>query len=343
MSYDKDNYVRRIIATDPATSSKDFNNEYGITVLGITHEGYVHLIADVSGHYTASEYAKMLVKTYFNYECEAVVYEENQGGDHVANTILSESKSVRLIPVRAIQSKRALPVANLCYQGKVYFLKSFPKLENQMLLLTTQGYQGEQGESPDRLDSFVWGVYELLGLKDVNSIDVYFKRAWFKYIDDIDREYNITNKIAYYSYKGSKSVFILLDYFYTRDGLKQFQHFLIKDIKVADTNEIAEKTKNYINNVNSIIAFDNENIDFSCLNKRNIERIEIEKLKLIDYAAYSMSYIQNKLIYIEKNQELERTIIDNVCQYIPEEVKENIILETLLELIYYEYEGEKIQ
>ena len=345
LSYDKDNYVRRIVATDPAASSKDFNNEYGITVLGITHEGYVHLIADVSGHYTASEYAKVLVKTYFNYECEAVVYEENQGGDHVANTILSESKSVRLIPVRATQSKylRALPVANLCSQGKVYFLKSFPKLENQMLLLTIQGYQGEQGESPDRLDSFVWGVYELLGLKDVNSIDVYFKRAWFKCIDDIAADYNITNKIAYYSFKGSKSVFILFDYFYTRDGLKQFQHFLIKEIKSADTNEIAEKTKDYLNDVNSIIAFDNENIDFSCLNTKNIERIEIEKLKLIDYAAYSMPYIQNKLIYLEKNQELERTIIDNVCQYIPEEVKENIILETLLELIYYEFEGEVLK
>ena len=81
------------------------------------------------------------------------------------------------------------------------------------------------------------------------------------------------------------------------------------------------------------------------MNTKNhaIERIEIEKLKLIDYAAYSMHYIQNKLIYLEKNQELERTVIDNVCQYIPEEVKENIILETLLELIYYEFEGEKIQ
>ncbi|MDA0063040.1 hypothetical protein OFS07_15525 [Brachyspira hyodysenteriae] len=56
-----------------------------------------------------------------------------------------------------------------------------------------------------------------------------------------------------------------------------------------------------------------------------------------------MPYIQNKLIYLEKNQELERTIIDNVCQYIPEEVKENIILETLLELIYYEFEGEVLK
>ena len=79
------------------------------------------------------------------------------------------------------------------------------------------------------------------------------------------------------------------------------------------------------------------------LDTNDIDRIEIEKLKLIDYATYSMPYIQNKLIYLDKNQELERTIIDNVCQYIPEEVKENIILETLLELIYYEYEGEKIQ
>ena len=56
-----------------------------------------------------------------------------------------------------------------------------------------------------------------------------------------------------------------------------------------------------------------------------------------------MPYVQNKLIYLEKNQELERTIIDNVCQYIPEEVKENIILETLLELIYYEFEGEVLK
>ena len=56
-----------------------------------------------------------------------------------------------------------------------------------------------------------------------------------------------------------------------------------------------------------------------------------------------MPYIQNKLIYLAKNQELERTIIDNVCQYIPEEVKENIVLETLLELIYYENEGEALK
>ena len=340
IAYDKDNYVRRIVATDPATSSKDFNNEYGITVLGITHEGYVHLIADESGHYTASEYAKKIIKTYFTYECEAIVYEENQGGDHVANTILSESKSVRLIPVRATQSKylRALPVANLCSQGRVYFLHSFAKLENQMLLLTIQGYQGEQGESPDRLDSFVWGVYELLGLKDANSIDVYFKRAWFK---TIDFDYTPKNKVVYYSYKGSKTVFIRLDYFYIREGINYTQHILIKDIKVFDTNEAGEKSKEYLGDAVSAIAFDNENIDLSSIGIKQIDRIEIEKKKLIEYATYSMPYIQNSFIYIDKR--IENVIIDNVCQYIPEEVKENHILETILELVYYEYEGENIK
>lgn len=338
MPYDKDNYVRRIIATDPAASSKDFNNEYGITVLGITHQGYVHLIADESGHFTASEYAKAVVKAYFTYECEAVVYEENQGGDHIANTLLSESKNIRLIPVRARQSKylRALPVANLCSQGKIYFLKSFPKLENQMLLLTIQGYQGEAGESPDRLDSFVWGCYELLDLKDINSIDVYFKKIWFN-IPDF--EIKPVNKAAYFSYKGVKSVYIRLDYFYIRNGLEYTPHYYLKDIKVFDTNEAGGKAKEYIDNADMIIAFDNENIDFTDIGIDNIHRIEIEKKSLAEYAAYAMPYIQKKMIYIDKA--VENIIIDNVCQYNPEEVKENEILESILELIYYEYEGEK--
>ena len=307
-------------------------------MLGITHQGYVHLIADESGHFTASEYAKAVVKAYFTYECEAVVYEENQGGDHIANTLLSESKNIRLIPVRARQSKylRALPVANLCSQGKIYFLKSFPKLENQMLLLTIQGYQGEAGESPDRLDSFVWGCYELLDLKDINSIDVYFKKIWFN-IPDF--EIKPVNKAAYFSYKGVKSIYIRLDYFYIRNGLEYTPHYYLKDIKVFDTNEAGKKAKEYIDNADMIIAFDNENIDFTDIGIDNIHRIEIEKKSLTEYASYAMPYIQKNMIYIDKA--IENIIIDNVCQYNPEEVKENEILESILELIYYEYEGEK--
>lgn len=329
--YNKDNYTRRIVATDPATSHKDFNNEYGITVLGLTHEGYVHLIADHSGHYTAYEYAKAVVQAYFTYECEAIVYEENQGGDHVANTILSESKSVRLIPVRATQSKylRALPIANLCEQGRIYFTKSFPVLENQMLLLTIQGYQGSAGESPDRLDSFVWGCYELLGLKEANSIDVYFKKAWFK---QLDTEHNHINEVGYYSLKGSKTVFILFDYITIRKGFEYIPHINIKEIKVVDTNEAYEQTKDYLTEKTNILAYDDNTIDIEA------DRIEFEdKLTLTEYASKTITYIQNGFIFIDPK--IENIIIDNVCQYIPEEVKENNILEAILELVYHEWEA----
>ncbi len=334
IQYEKENYIRRIVATDPATSSKDFNNEYGIMVLGLTKDGYVYLLDDYSGHYTASEFGKAVLKAYITYECEAVVYEENQGGDHIANTILAESKNIRLIPVRATQSKylRALPIANLCSQGIIYFIKSFTILENQMLLLTTQGYQGAQGESPDRLDAFVWGCYELLGLKEANSIDVYFKRAWFKFIDF---DYKATNKVAYFSYKGSKTVFILFEYFYLRHGIEYKQHILLKDIQVFDTNEAGNKAD--LKDANSIIAYDNENIQFD--SDLQVERIEIEKKTLAEFSSYAIPYIQNNMIYITK--EIERVIIDNVCQYQPELVKQNDILQAILEIIYYEFEGAK--
>lgn len=332
--YEKENYIKRIVATDPATSSKDFSNEYGIMVLGLTADGYVHLLEDYSGHYTASEFGKAVLKAYINYECEAVVYEENQGGDHIANTILAESKNIRLIPVRATQSKylRALPIANLCSQGMIYFIKSFTVLENQMLLLTTQGYQGAAGESPDRLDAFVWGCYELLNLKEANSIDVYFKRAWFKFIDF---DYKATNKVAYFSYKGSKTIFILFDYFYLRNGIEYKQHILLKDIQVFDTNEAGNKAD--LKDANSIIAYDNENIQFD--SNLQVERIEIEKRTLAEFSSYAIPYIQNNMIYITKD--IERIIIDNVCQYQPELVKQNDILQAILEIIYYEFEGAK--
>lgn len=333
--YEKENYIRRIVATDPATSSKDFNNEYGIIVLGLTADGYVHLLADYSGHYTASEFGKAVLKAYITYECEAVVYEENQGGDHVANTILSESKNIRLIPVRATQSKylRALPIANLCSQGKIYFIKSFTVLENQMLLLTTQGYQGAAGESPDRLDAFVWGCYELLGLKEANSIDVYFKRAWFKFIDF---DYTASNKVAYFSYQGTRTVFVLFDYFYLKHGIDFKQHILIKDIQVFDTNEAGERAD--IQDANSIVAFDKENINLTMYDIEP-QRIELENKSLAELSSFALPYCQRNTIYITKN--VERLIIDNVCQYQPELIKENEILRAILEIIYYEFEEER--
>lgn len=173
----------------------------------------------------------------------------------------------------------------------------------------------------------------MLGLKDNNSINVYFKHAWFKIIDF---DYKATNKIAYFSYKGSKTVFLRFDYFYLRDGIDFKQHILLKDIKVFDTNEADSEAQ--LSDATNIIAFDKDNIDLSKYNIP-VNRIEIEKLSLAEYSSYAMPFIQRNMIYITKN--IEQIIIDNVCQYEPETVKQNDILETILEIIYYEHEGGK--
>lgn len=342
INYEKENYIKRIVATDPATSSKEFNNEYGIMVLGITEDGIVHLIDDMSGHFTASEFGKAIIRAYVSYECEAVVYEENQGGEHIANTILSESKNIRLIPVRATQSKylRALPIANLCSQGKINFIKSFIKLENQMLLLTTQGYQGATGESPDRLDAFVWGCYELLGLKEANTIETYFKLEYFKKlnlnVDTIQNDKD-TKHIAIFNTIGSKLIVILLDYFKMKIGIQYEARICLKNIYTTEINKINNID---IGNTQRIITY-NENLNFSNFNVNDIEynkTDEIDKLKLVELANFSMTYIQDNYIYIENdNIHIENIIINNVCNYQPEITKENIILETLLKIIYNEF------
>lgn len=338
--YEKEKYIKRIVATDPATSSKEFNNEYGIMILGLTEDGIVHLLDDYSGHFTAAEFGKQVLKAYINYECEAVVYENNQGGEHIANTILSESKNIRLIPVRATQSKylRALPIANLCSQGKIQFIKSFMILENQMLLLTTQGYQGAQGESPDRLDAFVWGCYELLGLKEANTIETYFKLEYFKKLD-IDKTENIKDikHIAIFNTIGSKLIVILLDYFRMLKGIQYEARICLKNVYTTEINKINEID---IENTSRIITY-NDNLNFDSFKVNDIDYndiTELNKLKLPELANFGMQYIQDNYVYIQNdNIAIENTIINNICNYQPEITKENIILETLLKVIYNEF------
>ena len=55
---------------------------------------------------------------------------------------------------------RAEPVAALYEQGRVAHVRGLEKLEEQMCLMTAQGYHGRG--SPDRVDALVWALTELL-------------------------------------------------------------------------------------------------------------------------------------------------------------------------------------
>jgi phage terminase large subunit-like protein len=56
--------------------------------------------------------------------------------------------------------QRAEPIAALYEQGRVTHAGDLTQLEEQMLAMTSQGFQGDG--SPDRVDALVWALTELM-------------------------------------------------------------------------------------------------------------------------------------------------------------------------------------
>lgn len=177
--YSHSYFTRTIIGIDPATTSKDYNNESGVVVVGLNREGEAVLIEDASGHLKPSDLAKRVSELYKKYLCDAVVVEVNQGGDYLKHTLLGADSTLRVIEVRAKQDKikRMLPIANELYLGRLKGLKTqSEKVLEQFVKFTTNGYLGAKGESPDRAEAFAWACFELLGINEYSTQGTIFKR-----------------------------------------------------------------------------------------------------------------------------------------------------------------------
>lgn len=191
-------YSRIIVSADPATTNKDKSNEYGIIVMGLNASGKCVLLDDFSGNFTPTDFASMCIKAYHNHNADAVVVEVNNGGDFIKSAILSLDSRINVVEVRATRDKvhRALPVANL---AKIGMISHDPrvddsKLVRQMKLITQKGFLGERGESPDRLDAYVWAVYELKGLSDKVQESTLFK------LNDFDKDVSYKSRATPYTY-----------------------------------------------------------------------------------------------------------------------------------------------
>jgi len=58
------------------------------------------------------------------------------------------------------KAARAEPVAALFEQGRVSIVGSLPELEDEMVLMTSNGFVGEG--SPNRVDAAVWALTEVM-------------------------------------------------------------------------------------------------------------------------------------------------------------------------------------
>lgn len=152
--------LKRItVNIDPATSNTAESDETGITVTGIDSLGNGYVLDDESGKYSPEQWAAVAIKLKDKWNADCIVAEKNQGGDMVEAVIRSKDKNVRIKLVTATKGKfvRAEPIYSFYEQGRIFHVGYHHKLERQMCIFTS-----DVKNSPDRVDSLVWGFTELM-------------------------------------------------------------------------------------------------------------------------------------------------------------------------------------
>lgn len=156
-------FVRTVVAVDPAVTSGEESDETGIIVAAKGVDGHGYVLGDRSCRLSPDGWAQRAVQAYHDSGAGRLVAEVNNGGDLVERVIRTVSPSVSYKAVHASRGKRtrAEPVAALYEQGKVHHVGGFPQLEDQMCAFTPEGYIG-QDNSPDHADALVWALTELM-------------------------------------------------------------------------------------------------------------------------------------------------------------------------------------
>jgi phage terminase large subunit-like protein len=150
---------RITINIDPAISKTAESDETGITVTGKDGGGNGYVLADESGKYTPEQWANLANDLANKWKADCIVAEKNQGGDMVESVLRSTGCKHRIKLVTATKGKfvRAEPIYSFYEQGKIFHVGYHPRLEAQMC-----AFDSELKNSPDRVDSLVWGFTELM-------------------------------------------------------------------------------------------------------------------------------------------------------------------------------------
>lgn len=184
--YTVEDCIRVVVGYDPGISDDNNGDEHGIVVAGLLPGNRAVILDDLSGHYTTKQGADRVRFAEETYGAD-ILYETNQGKDHVKNTL----RSAGCIRLRGKPSKgsklfRALPVAQIFEQSydtraaamersdeppepTVVMARKFTELEHQMMSWVPEEDKG----SPDRVDALVFAISDLIvgnaGLQSISS------------------------------------------------------------------------------------------------------------------------------------------------------------------------------
>lgn len=162
------------VNVDPAVTSTTKSDFTGISVTAVDGErrnGYVLYSERFKG--TPAEAMKRVSILYDMHSANYVVAEVNNGGDYV-KTVLNQIRDD--IPVKNVHASvgkvaRAEPVAMLYEQGRIHHVGNpqiFAHLEEEWTSWIPKGVKDDEGndlgsdESPDVMDSVVWGFTQLM-------------------------------------------------------------------------------------------------------------------------------------------------------------------------------------
>lgn len=160
--------VRIVVPVDPSGASdneEENNDDIGIVVMGLGSDGIAYLFEDLTIHGGPAKWGGVVVSAYQRHDADRVIGEINYGGAMVEFVVKAAAAKVGCeISYKSVSASRgkmvrAEPVSALHETGKIKFVGRFNDLEDELLACTTTGYTG--AKSPNRLDSFVWGVTEL--------------------------------------------------------------------------------------------------------------------------------------------------------------------------------------
>lgn len=293
--FDPSQYSNIVIGCDPATTNKDYSNEYGIVVMGITYDGIYHCIEDGSGSYNPNQFAMTVSQLYKKCNATEVIVEVNNGGDFIKSTLLSIDSTLNVSEVRASSSKvtRFIPIANLAHMGKVKHIRGgFKKIERQMKLTSDKGFKGITGESPDRLDAYTWALYKLAGLTDKDTEQSAFKPEWFKNHKMFEGVEPIAENVLYLSTIGNETAYIKYDVYEI-----DYKYY----IYIIDAG-ITLNVISFIQPAKSIMIPDNtlnEGLAEVCYSlSPNVRMYDISKDELDDRILRLMPYLQTNFVSI---------------------------------------------
>lgn len=150
-----------IVAVDPSAGSAESAAETGIIVAGMDKDKHGYCLEDLTMRGTPLQWATVVCDAYRRWNANLVIAEKNNGGEMVEHTIASAVEKRERIPVKLVWASRgklirAEPVSSLDEKGEIHMVGLYPQLEDELCT-----YEGS-GDSPNRLDAYVWAFTHLL-------------------------------------------------------------------------------------------------------------------------------------------------------------------------------------